>query len=318
MTQSKGILFDISHFMTEDGPGIRTSVFLKGCPLRCKWCSNAYGLSPYRQLAIMKKKCTHCGRCINVCVHKAIRREQDGTVVTDFSRCTACGICAGVCLQDARTIVGREYSVEEVMTEILEDRDFYKRNSGGATFSGGEILMQADFVNQMLIRCRKGGIHTAIETSGFGSAQKLLKLVQNTDFVFMDVKAMDSNLHRELTGVPNELILDNIRMVAEECARSGRDLVLRLPLIPGMNDGEENLKQTAEFVKHLPGEVELNILPYHNLGAGKYENIGQEYPLEDVEKISAEEMKRHKQILEASGICFSIGGANVLKYAKYK
>lgn len=318
MTGEKGLVFDISHFMTEDGPGIRTSVFMKGCPLRCKWCSNAYGLSPKRQLAVMKKKCGQCGKCIDACPAGAVRRDDAGQVVTDFSICVACGKCVDACLNDARTIVGTEYTADEVMAQILEDKDFYRRNHGGATFSGGEILMQAPFVREVLRRCREASIHTAIETSGYGCWENLESLLEYSDFVFMDIKAVDPNQHKELTGRSNAVILANIRRAVEYCGARQIPVVLRLPLIPGLNDGEEAVCAVARYVKSLPYAVELNVLPYHALGVCKYDNIGQEYALKGVQKNSCEQIAACRKILDAEGINYSVGGANVHLYTELK
>lgn len=318
MKDDTGIVFDIGRFMTEDGPGIRTCVFMKGCPLRCKWCSNAYGLERKPQLAVIQNKCNGCGRCIEVCPLFLIQRGKNGKIVTGFSRCIGCGKCTETCLCSARTIIGKKYTVDEIIERILEDRDFYRRNSGGVTFSGGEILLQPEFVREALKKSKEHEIHTAIETSGFGRWNDLEGILSYTDFIFMDIKALNREKHKMLTGQNNDHILDNIRKAAKYCRENHKDMVLRLPLIPGLNDDAVNIRETAEFVKMLDTDIELNILPYHKFGIGKYENIGKTYKLKDLQKNSDEKISECKKILTEMGILFSVGGANVIKYRAYQ
>lgn len=318
MRGDTGIIFDIGHFMTEDGPGIRTCVFMKGCPLRCKWCSNAYGLDEKPQLAVIQNKCNGCGRCMEVCPLLLIKRDENKKIVTDFSKCSGCGACIRSCFHSARTIVGKRYTVNEVMIQILADKDFYRRNSGGVTFSGGEILLQPEFVRKALKKCKEHEIHTAIETSGFGRWNDLEKILAYTDFVFMDIKVMNKERHEMLTGQSNGQIVDNICRTAKYCRENKMDMVLRVPLIPGLNDDADNISETAGFVKGLGPDIELNILPYHKFGIGKYENIGKTYQLKDLQTNSDDKINECKKILTEKGILFSIGGANVIKYKAYQ
>lgn len=307
-----GTVFDISHYMMEDGPGIRTNVFLKGCPLKCKWCSNIYGIRPQIQLAVRKERCVGCGRCQEVCVHHAIYREEEsGYYVTDFNRCAGCMECVEQCLGHARMQIGRIYTAEEVIREVEKDSRFYRRSGGGVTLSGGEILMQADFAYQILAGCRERMIDTAIETSACGKWEDLKRLISVCDTVFTDCKCMDSDRHRELTGVNNHLILENIQKAAAFCEKNQIRMVVRLPLIPGCNDSMDNLTATAEFVKSLPGHVLLNVLPYHNYGEAKYEYVGEKYTLKDLKTPGKDLLAKVSGVLAEAGVSFSVGGYDI-------
>ncbi len=307
-----GIIFDISHYMLEDGPGIRTNVFLKGCWLHCKWCSNAFGLEQQIQMAFQKQKCTGCGACLNVCEHQAIQwNEKEHVVMQDFKKCINCMKCVSVCLPKARNQIGRLVAAGDVLREVEKDRMFYRRGEGGVTLSGGEILMQPLFAKEILRLCQRDGINTAIESSAFGRWEDLSEIIKLCNTVFLDCKCMNRERHRELTGVYNDIILANIRQAAMLCEKRQIKLVVRLPLIPTMNDSVENIRKTAEFVQTLAGSPLLNILPYHKFGAAKYEYIGKLYETENVNSQTVEELKNIREILDASGVHYSVGGYDI-------
>ncbi|MCR5666672.1 MAG: glycyl-radical enzyme activating protein [Eubacterium sp.] len=312
MEEIRGIVFDISHYMLEDGPGIRTNVFLKGCPLRCKWCSNAYGLKREKQMAYNALDCIGCGTCESVCPNQAISMDGKKKVsVTDFTRCVNCMRCINVCPTKARVQIGREYSVKEVVREVLKDRLYYRRDGGGVTLSGGEILMQPGFAYEILKSCIREGISTAIETSAYGRWEDLEKILTETDTAFIDCKCMDGKKHKEITGVDNKVIISNIKNAAKFCEQRKVCLVIRLPLIPGYNDDQTNILSTAEFVKHLPGTPLLNVLPYHNYGEMKYERIGYEYTLKQVKIPDKKMLNDVRRLLEEAKVEYSIGGYNI-------
>ncbi|MCC8151442.1 MAG: glycyl-radical enzyme activating protein [Lachnospiraceae bacterium] len=307
-----GVIFDISQYMLEDGPGIRTGVFVKGCPLRCKWCSNAYGLEHKVQLAYEKSRCIGCRACVNVCEYGAAAWENEDSVARqNFNLCINCMKCVAVCPSKARRQIGRVASPQEILGEIERYRSYFRRGNGGITMSGGEILMQADFVEETLRLCQSEGIHTAIETSGYGRWEDLKRIILYSGMVFMDVKCMNPERHRELTGVDNKIILENIRCAAEYCENNGVEIVIRFPLIPTLNDDKENLEATAEFVCSLPGKPLLNILPYHNYGASKYERLGMSYETESLPLQKTEEMNRIRKEMDRMGVRYSVGGYDI-------
>lgn len=307
-----GIIFDISHYMLEDGPGIRTNIFLKGCILRCKWCSNAFGLEQKIQLAYNSLKCIGCKGCLVTCQEGAISFDNNKNIaIEDFTKCTNCMKCISICPTKARTQIGREVTPLDVLKEVEKDRMFYRRSEGGVTLSGGEILLQPRFSKDVLKLCQYEGINTAIETSAMGKWDDLKGIISYCDTVFIDCKCMDRESHRELTGVYNDLIIENIVKAAEYCNRQDIDMIVRLPLIPGMNDSKENVEKTAHFVKTLNGNVLLNILPYHGFGAQKYEYIGKSYGTKDLESQSRDELDNIREILNETGVRYSIGGYNI-------
>lgn len=284
MEQKKAILFDIGRFRSTDGPGIRTILFFKGCPLRCKWCSNPFGLSPRPQLVVNPAKCTGCGTCVETCPHGVNRIDQEShRVRTEFTACRLCGACTKVCPAGTRMISGQEYTPQALYREAAKDQAFYRRGGGGVTLSGGEALMQYEAAAETLRLCRNAAINTCLETSAFAPWDHLWAVAQYCSTVFVDVKHMDGERHKALTGVGNQLILENIRRLCQELPRRGGRVILRLPLVPGYTDSPENVAATARFAAGLEGTPELNLLPYHNLGESKYEMIGASYGLGDVE-----------------------------------
>lgn len=283
MNEKTATIFDIGRYRNTDGPGIRTIIFFKGCPLRCQWCSNPFGLSKEPQLAVNPLKCTGCGTCAELCRHGVNSMTPRETITVDFSRCTLCGTCIPLCPAQTRMISGKEYTARQLYQEAAKDSMFYRRGGGGVTLSGGEVLLQHEVAAETLRLCRANGLNTCIETSGFAPWEHLWAVAQHCHTVFMDLKHMDPERHRALTGVSNETILANIRRLCEELLARGGRVILRMPLVPGYNDDDETVMAGAKFAAGLRGNPEINLLPYHNLGESKYEMIGEAYSLSHVE-----------------------------------
>ena len=293
----KGLVTSIKRYAIHDGPGIRTIVFMKGCPLRCIWCSSPQTQNPYPEIVYYEEKCIGCGSCLKVCPENAIIDKQ-GKKWINRLKCTNCGECAGVCSTGALKVIGQFMTVEEVMIEIQKDKLYYKKSGGGITISGGEPLMQVEFVKEVLYKCHEQGIHTAIETSGFMDWQKFRDVLKYVDLLFHDIKHMDPKKHKELTGVPNQLILENIRKIDRECDVS---VILRFSLIPGINDSEENLIDLAKFITSLKRIDTLEILPYHRLGEHEYKTLGKEYKLKGLEVPSDRYLQKVKKFIGLQG-----------------
>ena len=266
-----GRIFDIQRFSVHDGPGIRTTVFLKGCSLDCAWCHNPESISPADQVQTYFSKCIGCGRCYEICTNGA-HLIVDGERIFNRELCKSCGKCVAECYSGALVMTGREITIDELMIEIEADIPYYRDSGGGVTFSGGEPLLQPSFVASVLKSCKEKGINTAIDTAGNVPYSSFETVLPFTDLFLYDLKAMEDSLHRDLTGVSNRLLLENL----EKLDREGKPIRIRVPVITGANDSDENFIEMAEFLSSLNNIEGVEPLPYHSLGAGKLESLGKD------------------------------------------
>lgn len=300
-------VFNIQTYCIHDGPGIRDTVFVKGCPLRCLWCANPESNAAYPELMTYASKCTGCGRCVPVCPQEAVSivpHEGKYVAATDRAKCTSCGACVGECLVSAREIAGKRMTVREVIEKIKGDKLFFDGSGGGVTISGGEALAHPEFSGNLLAAAHAEGIHTAIESSAFAKREVVDQVFRHVDIALLDVKHMDSKTHERLVGVPNEYILENIRHIHKEL---GVPVILRMPAIPGMNDSMENLHAVGRFAASLGPDVTVNLLPYHRLGDSKCESLGRPRSL-DIEPPSSHDMELLREIVMEHGVPVKIGG----------
>lgn len=274
-----GRVFNIQRFSTHDGPGIRTTVFLKGCTLRCPWCHNPESWLPGTEVAFQAELCRACGECIAACPNGAHRRSSQGGVEFDRGRCRACGRCAEACPSGALQVIGREMQAEEVGEIVARDIAYYRNSGGGVTLSGGEPLLQPGFAREILGLARRNGIHAALDTAGHVPWEDFDAVLPLVDLVLLDLKVMDPVLHRRLTGVSNERVLQNASLLSARIFAQGGAWIVRLPVIPGVNDSPENAERTAAFLAALPAPpTRVELLPFHELGAAKSVNLGREPP----------------------------------------
>ncbi|SKA76014.1 pyruvate formate lyase activating enzyme [Caloramator quimbayensis] len=290
VVERKAFIFNVQKYNIYDGPGVRTLIFFKGCPLRCKWCSNPEGLEKKYQVMLKRNLCVDCGACVSVCpvgIH-SISKEQKHEVNRNID-CIGCRRCEEVCPQSAMTIVGEIKTVSELMKVIEEDRSFYELSGGGVTLGGGEVTMQAEFAANLLAACKQEGINTAIETCGYVKLETVLKIAEFTDLFLFDIKHMDSERHYQLTGVHNELILGNLK----ELLNRRFNVKVRMPLLKGINDSQEEIESVVKFLmpfrdfKNFKG---IDLLPYHKLGVNKYEQLNKEYPIKGDPSLNKDEL----------------------------
>ncbi len=282
MSETSGIVFNVQHLTVHDGPGIRTEVFLKGCPLRCKWCSNPEGLDPKPELGIFPNKCItldKCGFCVKACPKegKPLEFNEDGIIVGSNMECIRCMSCTKACFTHAIKAWGKLMTVDDVMEEVLKDRAYYEQNGGGITLNGGEVTVQSEFCIAILEACRKENVNTCVETTMHCDYSIIQKLIPLTDLFLVDLKFMDSERHKEWTGAGNERILENLIRAAD----NRLPMVLRIPVIPGINNDEENIRASAKFIaEDMHNRVyQVQLLPYKKMGVEKYHSLGQLYPL---------------------------------------
>lgn len=292
-----GKIFNIQHFSTEDGPGVRTTVFFQGCPLRCLWCANPESQKAVPQLAHRAPVCIKCGTCIRACPNGALQ-VRDGKVAVDRKLCQSCGTCVSVCPSKAMFFYGSEKTIDEVFRDVMKDAGFYRDCEGGVTASGGECMLQAEFVAELFRRCKAEGIHTTLDTCGQFPEEKLASVLPYTDLVLFDLKHMDSEAHKRYTGFDNSGILRNLTAIV----RSGTAVYIRIPVIPGYNDSEENLIATAEYVWALDPTLHVDLLPYHRFGESKYAMLDMAYPLSGVVSPTDEQMQGYRRIFTERGL----------------
>ncbi len=311
MNQITGIVTEIQHYSIQDGPGIRTTVFLKGCPLHCLWCHNPEMISPKLEVWYNARICTLCGGCIEVCPTNAIKgflenRQIDRLVCLAKNNCSA---CVEICPSKAMEIVGKRMTVKEVVNEVSEDTLFYQRSGGGMCISGGDPTLQPEFTIEVLKQCQEEFIDTAVETCGLATWEVIRDVAQYADYLLIDIKHMDPGNHKKATGVTNRLILENIAKLAD----LGKKIRIRLPLIPGFNDSEENLRKTAEFMvandlKH------IDLMAFHLTGEYKYRMLGKIYECSEIIEPTPMEMANHQALFESYGIETTIGGSDIEPY----
>lgn len=298
------LIFDIKRYAINDGPGIRITIFLKGCPLSCKWCHNPESQSAATQKLYTEKNCIGAQECITICPENALELTPHG-IVTDYNTCTLCGKCADVCPTKAIEMSGKMYGVDELVEIIEKERIHIDHSGGGVTFSGGEPLMHSEFLLKMLKACGEKGLHRTVDTSGFSDTNTLLEVAKYTELFLYDVKHMDSEVHKKWTGVGNKLIHENLKILAE----TGAEINIRIPFIQNVNADEKSVIEIARFVSELQGKKPLvNILPYHNIAANKYNKLGSEYKEFNMAEPSEEEQNNAVSIFEKFGLEVEIGG----------
>lgn len=299
----EGTIFNVMRFSTHDGPGIRTTVFLKGCPLSCWWCHNPENWQQVPKEIYLPERCSGCGVCIENCPARALSRGAQGITV-DADLCRHCGRCITVCPMEARESTGWSVGVSELMQSLERDVPFFDQSGGGVTFSGGEPLCQPDFLLAMLEVCARSEIHRAVDTSGYVDAGVLLEAARLTNLFLYDLKALDPQKHRSNTGVDNTKILSNLRLLSA----AGADIIIRIPLIPGVNDDENDIAAAGEFIAGLPRRHAVHLLPYHRAANGKYHKLGLRYHGGDIAPPTSEQVAHAAQRLSHFGLKVEMGG----------
>lgn len=299
-----GLISTVQKYSTKDGPGIRSTVFFKGCPLGCLWCSNPELIRSQPDLLYTREKCACCGTCIEACPQVALSFGEDGFITVDRALCNGCGDCVEACPNGAMELIGKLVTVDELTRELLKDRVFYQTSNGGVTFSGGEPLWQSGFVAQAARRMKTEGIHTALDTAGDVGWCLFEEVLDYIDLVLFDIKFASREPHRQFTGRDNDLILAN----AQQLSQTGIPIHVRLVMIPGINDSEAEIRARMEIVSSLKSVEQIDILPYHRYGAGKYARLGLEYALMDLEEDPQEHIDAIQNFVKSFGIRTTAGG----------
>ncbi|MCF7943545.1 MAG: glycyl-radical enzyme activating protein [Spirochaetia bacterium] len=297
------VVFELERYATEDGPGIRTVVFLKGCNLRCTWCQNPESHLIKPQVMYYKNQCVDCKKCVAACPTKSVSHVIPFGYITDHNTCILCGACVDACFYNARKIIGEEKSVEALFEEIMRDRCFYEESGGGVTFSGGEPLLQADELSVLARMLKKEGIHTALETAGHVKWEAFQKVLPHIDLVYHDLKHIDSQEHKTYTGVPLEQILSNISRLSREHG----NVIVRIPVVPGVNDDPAAITSMMEYITKKTAVRKVELLPFHRLGAAKYEGLGWIYQMAAVQNLAKESCEPIAEIGRGLGLEVQIG-----------
>jgi pyruvate formate lyase activating enzyme len=304
LTITEGVVLRLERFAIHDGPGIRTTVFLKGCPLRCAWCHSPESQDRAPEFMPLAERCVRCGACTEACPHHAVQPAAEAAALAP-PECTTCGRCAGACPSGARELVGYRSTVPDLLALIERDRIFYDESGGGVTFSGGEPLMQPEFVLEAVEACRDNGIHVAVDTCGLADTEALLEVARATNLFLFDLKIMDEDRHRAYTGASNTRILQNL----ERLAGVHRDIVVRFPLVPGVTDDDENVQAIGAFLASLP-LTRIDVLPYHRAGLSKYHRLIRPNALGDTQVPAPDAVARASRILEGCGLIVNPGGVS--------
>jgi len=297
----QGLVFNIMRFSVHDGPGIRTTVFLKGCPLSCWWCHNPESQSFRPEVMYAADRCAACGDCVKACDEGAL--TWNGGPLRDHDKCSHCGKCVNACVTDARRLAGEWMTVDDVVRRVYRDVVFFEQSGGGVTFSGGEPLSQPDFLFAALGACRAQGIHTAVDTSGFARPETLAHIAERTDLFLFDLKLVDSDRHKQCTGVSNGLILENLAMLT----RMKKEVVVRIPIVPSVNDDEANIRHSIDLLSRT-GVHSVDLLPYHETGTDKYRRLGANAPMQNVTPPSPDKMNDLSDRFCRHGFTVRIGG----------
>lgn len=300
-------IFNIQKFSTHDGDGVRTTIFFKGCPLRCMWCHNPESQHYYKELIFHQHKCTACGRCVAKCKQGA-NSIVDGKIVFDRSKCTACGVCTDWCITEARELAGKEYTVDALVKEAMKDKIFYEQSGGGVTLSGGEVMasQHMDYVEEVCRKLHENGVSVFIDTSGYTDYENLKRILPYVDVFLYDIKVMDPKDHKKFIGVDNSLILENLKKLSDE----GAGLYIRLPIIQQVNATDEHIESVIHFLKENNIHArQVNLLPYHDIGKGKYASLDMEYHDDEMSVPVSELMEHFKSMFEEQGFNkVNIGG----------